>query len=333
MMYQTSYLSNSLLICQICVCYMIVASSYITAVINMNEIEHVLNTFIKLYRALVDEPCLLDRRLLKMFLHKIIIVDLVLFAATFSMFLPETRNMPFPMVVAWLLNGAYTIPLMIVCNTFQGMALVASTLYRNVNRRVTKVNERLSQLDVNHSHWKQNQDEKTKICKTLDKEINSLCQWHRTINETVQRLTDVLAGPMIFIMLFQFIVSIAEIYYNYIMLIEAVQFHQEPAYFELAGAIFFILLCTTQVYYTVAFCAQMAKRAEKTGVLLNEFFQSDIDERVELSIELFSLEMLHHNYKIEVYGLCTIDFTLIYSIVATMTTYLIVLIQFELADY
>ncbi|XP_055632526.1 uncharacterized protein LOC129773004 [Toxorhynchites rutilus septentrionalis] len=284
MMFLESYLSNSLVFCQIASCYLIVASSYITSVINMNEIEHVLNTFVKLYRALVSEPCLLDRRLLKKFLNKVVIVDLIIFTVSYGTYLPQTSKMQFLSAVAWFLNVVYTLPLIIVCNIVQALAVLASTLYWNVNHRVKKVTERLGQLDKDESYWKRNEKEKMIICETLNREINSLCQWHRTINEAVQRLTDVFAVPIICIMLFQFIISLSEIYYNYGMLMKATHEHQEPNYYQLAGAMFFVLLCATQVYYTVAFCAHMTKRAEKTGALLNEFFQSDVDERVELSV-------------------------------------------------
>ncbi|XP_058452637.1 putative gustatory receptor 2a [Malaya genurostris] len=87
-----------------------------------------------------------------------------------------------------------------------------------------------------------------------------------------------------------------------------------------------------QFYCVVFFCAQFKRRAEETGIIINDFFLDDVDVRAELSIETFSLEMLHHNYSIEISGLFSVDYTLIYSVAATMTQYLVIMVQFAMKD-
>ncbi|XP_035779392.1 uncharacterized protein LOC118459783 [Anopheles albimanus] len=72
--------------------------------------------------------------------------------------------------------------------------------------------------------------------------------------------------------------------------------------------------------------------AEKTGVLLNEFLQTDIGSSVERCIELFSIELLHQDFKVNNLGLYNIDFTLMFAMIATNTSYLIMLVQFQLAE-
>uniref|UniRef100_A0A182NQX2 Gustatory receptor n=1 Tax=Anopheles dirus TaxID=7168 RepID=A0A182NQX2_9DIPT len=72
--------------------------------------------------------------------------------------------------------------------------------------------------------------------------------------------------------------------------------------------------------------------AEKTGVLLNEFLPTDPNVRVERCIESFTIELLHQDFKISNCGLYNVDYTLMFSMIATITSYLIMLVQFQLAE-
>uniref|UniRef100_A0A6E8V3E4 Gustatory receptor n=1 Tax=Anopheles coluzzii TaxID=1518534 RepID=A0A6E8V3E4_ANOCL len=72
--------------------------------------------------------------------------------------------------------------------------------------------------------------------------------------------------------------------------------------------------------------------AEKTGVLLNEFLPTDPNPRVERCIESFAIELLHEDFKINNCGMYDVDYTLMFSMIATITSYLIMLVQFQLAE-
>nr|CAD7573886.1 unnamed protein product [Timema californicum] len=49
-------------------------------------------------------------------------------------------------------------------------------------------------------------------------------------------------------------------------------------------------------------------------------------------LKLFSLQLLHSKIQFTACGFFTLDYTLLHSIVAALTTYLIILIQFQLSD-
>ncbi|XP_021705354.1 uncharacterized protein LOC23687602 [Aedes aegypti] len=104
-------------------------------------------------------------------------------------------------------------------------------------------------------------------------------------------------------------------------------------YGQILSSTLFMLMCLLQFYYTVSFSAQMTQRAEATAILLNESFYNDAGRCVEQSIEMFTLEMLHRDYRVRIYDCFALDFTLAHSAAATMTTYLILLVQFGLNNY
>nr|XP_029708064.1 gustatory receptor 23a-like [Aedes albopictus] len=89
-----------------------------------------------------------------------------------------------------------------------------------------------------------------------------------------------------------------------------------------------------QVYFKASFCEQVTRRAQRTGSLLNEFINADVDEAVDLCVENFSLELLHQNFAIQIFGLFSVNMRHVYELVATMTGYLIILVQVQMtADY
>ncbi|KAJ9583546.1 hypothetical protein L9F63_022109, partial [Diploptera punctata] len=47
-------------------------------------------------------------------------------------------------------------------------------------------------------------------------------------------------------------------------------------------------------------------------------------------LELFSLQLLHQKIQFTACGFFPLDFTLLYSIVGAVTTYLVILVQFQL---
>ncbi|XP_058817808.1 putative gustatory receptor 28b [Topomyia yanbarensis] len=205
-------------------------------------------------------------------------------------------------------------------------------LFRNINWRVTNAIETLRKFDTNVSFWDRHRQEKLEICHELATKIDQLCCLHRAVDQTIQRTVRVFSLPMTIIILYQFLIVLSEAYYDYIFLITDLKAGRKHNYGVTFCSMLFILMCGLQFFYTVSVCAQLTRRAEATGLLLNELILSDVAKRVDLSIGVFSIEMLHHSYCIELFGLFPVDFTLLYSIVGTITHYLIILVQFGLEE-
>jgi gustatory receptor len=52
------------------------------------------------------------------------------------------------------------------------------------------------------------------------------------------------------------------------------------------------------------------------------------NKQQNLFLEQFSLQLLHQKIQFTAFGFFNLDFTLLYTIVAAITTYLVILIQF-----
>ncbi|XP_057334266.1 uncharacterized protein LOC130673308 [Microplitis mediator] len=94
---------------------------------------------------------------------------------------------------------------------------------------------------------------------------------------------------------------------------------------------------TSLSYYTiklglmVIMCEECKKQSYKTGVIVHEILNVTKDREITDELQIFSLQLLHHDNTFTAKGL-KIDATLLTSIVGGITTYFLILIQFLMAS-
>lgn len=70
----------------------------------------------------------------------------------------------------------------------------------------------------------------------------------------------------------------------------------------------------------------------RTALIVHKI-EHDIDNKQEnLFLEHFSLQLLHQKIQFSAFGFFNLDFTLLYTFAASITTYLVVLIQFYISE-
>ncbi|XP_069677283.1 putative gustatory receptor 28b [Periplaneta americana] len=72
-------------------------------------------------------------------------------------------------------------------------------------------------------------------------------------------------------------------------------------------------------------------QANRTAVLVHKLLSKTKDPEVREELQLFSLQLLHRKVQFTACGFFPLDFTLLYSIVGAVTTYLVILIQFQIS--
>ncbi|XP_023717531.1 putative gustatory receptor 28a isoform X3 [Cryptotermes secundus] len=72
-------------------------------------------------------------------------------------------------------------------------------------------------------------------------------------------------------------------------------------------------------------------RANRTAVLVHKLLNKTKDPGLKEELQLFSLQLLHRKVHFTAFGFFPLDFTLLYSITGAVTTYLVILIQFQLS--
>uniref|UniRef100_A0A182KFU2 Gustatory receptor n=1 Tax=Anopheles christyi TaxID=43041 RepID=A0A182KFU2_9DIPT len=91
------------------------------------------------------------------------------------------------------------------------------------------------------------------------------------------------------------------------------------------------LLCYFEVYCIAEACELVREQSRKTQKLLLRLNLSPMDHKLKQSIEVFALQTLHQPIEFTACRMFTLDYTVLFSIAAAVTNYLIILIQFEMA--
>ncbi|KAJ9583550.1 hypothetical protein L9F63_022113, partial [Diploptera punctata] len=94
--------------------------------------------------------------------------------------------------------------------------------------------------------------------------------------------------------------------------------------------VFTIIYSISNIILTIWFTTAVASEANRTGVLVHKLLNKVNDSRVKEELELFSMQLLHQKVQFTACGFFPLDFTLLHSIIGAVTTYLIILIQFQL---
>ncbi|EAA43430.1 AGAP009256-PA [Anopheles gambiae str. PEST] len=88
------------------------------------------------------------------------------------------------------------------------------------------------------------------------------------------------------------------------------------------------LLCLMRIVGTFARTREESLKTQKLLLRLN---LSPMDHKLKQSIEVFALQTLHQPIEFTACRMFTLDYTVLFSIAAAVTNYLIILIQFEMA--
>ncbi|XP_062555769.1 uncharacterized protein LOC134220680 [Armigeres subalbatus] len=121
-----------------------------------------------------------------------------------------------------------------------------------------------------------------------------------------------------------------EVYYTYTAFICDLQWGNPINYVSYMSTLTYTFCLACQLFFRASICEELTRRAEQTGTLMTEISQFEIGDDIELRIQNFIFGVLHNNFKIEIFGLFAINMQHVLQLVATMTGYLIILIQVEL---
>ncbi|XP_052891065.1 putative gustatory receptor 28b [Anopheles moucheti] len=186
-------------------------------------------------------------------------------------------------------------------------------------------------LQMDHIRSSHYSDRKTSESITFEA-LNAIKQQHHSVTATVGTGIHVLSFPMSCLLLVHFTIIISEIFYAYTSIVQDIKNDVDVPLGTYMSSILFAAFEAIQFYYIISASSEITEQAEKTGILLNEFMPTAPNLRVERCIESFTIELLHQDFKINNCGMYDVDYTLMFSMIATITSYLIMLVQFQLAE-
>uniref|UniRef100_A0A182WQQ1 Gustatory receptor n=1 Tax=Anopheles minimus TaxID=112268 RepID=A0A182WQQ1_9DIPT len=154
--------------------------------------------------------------------------------------------------------------------------------------------------------------------------------------DIVQKFMDTLNFPTLMLTGWYFFMIIYSVYYMYVVAFMACQrgikLDEIKAYMN--PLVFFLYQCI-QLYLIVLVPSVYTDQAKKMMRLLNLVGANQDQHRLdqERLIELLMVDCMQRNYSISNYGMYAMNRALLFGMIATMTSYLIILIQFHIQEY
>ncbi|XP_055605857.1 putative gustatory receptor 28b [Uranotaenia lowii] len=311
--------------------YIFCIVSITMAILNRNRMKDLLNILLFLAEVINKRnKSETDSKLLQSYFRKILFIDVILkLIICCSYYIDETMVTG---TYTALLNFIFMWTIALFTDEFVGLCLFVAHLYRMINLQIGSAVQQLCDFDEDQSYWDTHPTKKHRVCMKVASELDRLAHLHRDVTTVSKEIVKLVDGSLLFVIMWYFLIIIFGIFYAYTTLVTDLRNNISPTVTKYGSTIGCSVFEAFQFYYLVSGASLLTKRAEKTGLVLNKFFKTDVEERVERTINMFSMELLHDTYSVENFGMYKVDFTLIYSMVATITNYLIMMVQFQLAE-
>ncbi|XP_026465012.1 putative gustatory receptor 28b [Ctenocephalides felis] len=173
-----------------------------------------------------------------------------------------------------------------------------------------------------------------KVSLVLDKKIEEQlqairlsCQLHTKLCKISRQLNSAYNIQIILYVALTFVVVVTQLYYVALGFMDPVNEYRSTS--EIIMSVNWANYHLIGVIALAVSCHRASKEAARTGVLLHRM-RNRHQSRVKEVIEMWSLQLLHQKLGYTAGGLFSIDMTLVYSIIGSMTTYLVILIQFNM---
>nr|XP_033333261.1 putative gustatory receptor 28b isoform X1 [Megalopta genalis]XP_033333262.1 putative gustatory receptor 28b isoform X1 [Megalopta genalis] len=102
--------------------------------------------------------------------------------------------------------------------------------------------------------------------------------------------------------------------------------------FSVINGALFIVYFIYPLSLLTAKVTEILNEIERTGVIVHSLLQNTIDRKTKAELKQFSLQLLHRQIKFTASDYCNLDNTLFQSVVSSVITYLVILIQFQMQN-
>lgn len=165
----------------------------------------------------------------------------------------------------------------------------------------------------------------------LDSKLNSICQLHDELCEIGKNLNELWSLQILALMAYGFLIFTAQLYFFYC----GTQNQPIPYLFRSAkNAIItavFLFYTSYRCVYIIYISWRISLECKKTGISLHKVGVAADNNDVYEIVNHLSLKLLNHSVDFSACGFFSLDMETLYGVAGGITSYLIILIQFNLA--
>uniref|UniRef100_A0A182NZ27 Gustatory receptor n=1 Tax=Anopheles dirus TaxID=7168 RepID=A0A182NZ27_9DIPT len=293
--------------------YVVVIVSRIKAITNRQELCQLLNSLLAVREQALQGSGATgyDHSLSRRLWMKLVVFDfgmLVVSASFFRTFID--LNLTFFYSLIGFMN------LMLVSSMNVAINFLIFVLYNAVNI-FRLVNERCNALVYGSK---------------VSKDTVRLYLMHTETTLIIQRIVELLSIPILLLSVWFFFIIVFSVFYMYTSLVQDIKSGSVDAVRNVMNPFTFFISEVGQVYFMVSASAMFSDRARQIIAHLTPYTGRITDGPGDQTVEILTIEYLNRDYSIGVKGLYTIDYTMLFSIAASTTSYLIILVQYYLQE-
>ncbi|XP_017011882.3 gustatory receptor for bitter taste 66a [Drosophila takahashii] len=165
----------------------------------------------------------------------------------------------------------------------------------------------------------------------VEEKLNNLCQVHDEICEIGKAMNELWSYPILSLMAYGFLIFTAQLYFLYC----ATQFQSIPSLFRSAKNPFITVIALSytsgKCVYLIYLSWKTSQASKRTGISLHKIGVVADDNLLYEIVNHLSLKLLNHSVDFSACGFFTLDMETLYGVSGGITSYLIILIQFNLA--
>lgn len=237
---------------------------------NQKEISDALNKLSQMWSELLRNKAeLFDGKLLKTFMLKFLLIDVSGVVFVFSLrYIYTTGRLKSQRIQSALFTTIQFVTSLNIHNMFIILLYVATHIYRLINTNFRNLNQNIKRLESGSTFWNLSPAERFTIIRVLEARLDQLVDWHFLLNELTQKLIEMHGFTIFLITMCDFFTITSSLFSLYVaVLLE----HRGLAHFSLyAFHVFSVGFTTLQTFSLVRASAHFTKRAQKTGLILED---------------------------------------------------------------
>ncbi|XP_041788798.1 putative gustatory receptor 28a isoform X2 [Anopheles merus] len=310
-----SQLNQYMIVVQFFCMYVVILTSRLKTLSNRERLCQLLNALLALREQVLQGPAkattTFQQGLARSLLTKLIVFDLgmmVLSAAFFRTFIELKQSLIYS--ILGVCNLLQVSSMNIAVNLLMFVMYSGTTIYVRINAHCN---------DLVYGSKAPN-------------EIVRLYLMHTEASLVVQSIVEVISIPILLLSVWYFFIIVFSIFYTYTSLVQDLEAGSTNALRNIINPLAFFISEVGQVYFMVSSSATFSRHARQIIPCLSMYTGRITDVPGDRAIELLTIEYLNRDYAIRIKGLFTIDNTMLFGIVASTTSYMIILVQYYLQE-
>ncbi|XP_039279977.1 gustatory receptor for sugar taste 43a isoform X4 [Nilaparvata lugens] len=154
---------------------------------------------------------------------------------------------------------------------------------------------------------------------------------HWLLCDMVEKANDLFGAQVLALMICIFIHNIVTPYFFFLNLMYPKD-SSIMSTLQLVSQFFWIITHVLELLVIVLPCAATSSEANNTSKIVCKLLNRNFTQGTRQQLETFALQLTHHRAEYSAYGMFKLDLPVITSIAGAVTTYLVILIQFQGTD-